>query len=401
MAFSFFSGAKKNDNLALVIDIGSSSVGSAFVLLNKEQKPHILAASRVDIVFQEEINIDRFRKAMVVALTESVRDLVEDHLPQISRSLGTAVPAYTYVIFSSPWYASQTRTVSTEQEKPFRMTKEVLDRIVRREVDIFERSAEALRMGNDPVIIEKHVMRVALNGYDTSEPFAKEATTLDVALFISVCPEQIMDEVIKAISTFFSRAHISFHSFLFAAFDVLRSLPSTQSRFLIVDIGGEVSDVGSVADQALLETISFPVGKRTILRNLSQALSTTPDEALSLIRLADEKRLSSAHTDRVGKALFDAGGVWVSGFEKILADVADRSAIPNTLFLFADDDVLPFLDVLAKREGLAQFTISDEPFSVLPLSTAALRDICTFEREAVRDSFLMVDAAFVHKIFSL
>lgn len=401
MAFSFFSGSKKGTTLALVIDIGSSSVGTALALFSPTgEKPRVLAGTRTEMVFQEDLNIERFQKAMSDALAESLHEIEKKHVPRVRKIAGTSAPLFAYVVFSSPWHASQTKTISAEQE-PFRMTRDILDRIARREIDTFERAGLTSRLGSDIITIEKHIMHVALNGYETQEPFGKEARTLDVGIFMSVIPRVVIENVEKTITRFFVGVKSSFHSFPFVAFDVLRGFPGAPERFLIIDISGEVTDVSVVSDKILFETATFPFGKRTILRTLSRALSTTPDEALSLIRLSDEKRLSHTHTDRVGKALSDSGDEWVAAFEKTLSGLADRVAIPHKLFLSADDDLLPYFTALVKKEGFAQFTLTDEPFSVFPLSSAALYDLCAFEREAPRDPFLMMESAFAQKLFSL
>ena len=162
-----------------------------------------------------------------------------------------------------------------------------------------------------------------------------------------------------------------------------------------------MTDVSVVSDRVLLETATFPVGKRTILRNLSRTLSTTADEALSLIRLSAEKRLSGAVEKRVGKTFLDSDNIWVTSFEKVLAEIATHTGIQSALFVSADDDLLPYFTTLVKREGFAQRTMTDELFSVFPLSSAVLYSVCQFDRESAHDPFLMLESAFASKLFTL
>ncbi len=397
--FSF--GKKEKEELVLIVDIGSASVGVAIATLSREGTPLIHMVAREDMVFQEELNTSRFRKSLTDALSKVMNQLVPVHMPEIIKKTGLSLPVRAYVVFSSPWHASETRTVSSAQDTPFRMTEEMMERIVKREIDSFERTGLPAQIGGAFSVSEKHVMRVALNGYETKEPFGKEARTLDLGIFLSVIPQPVLDDVKGAIEKSYAISKYSFHSFPFVVFDVVRGFATAPDQFLIIDVGGEVTDVSLVADRVLLETATFPVGKRTILRNLSRALQTTPDEALSLIRLTDEKRLSETHTNRIGNALSDTGGLWVSAFEKTLRGIADHAPIPSALFLSADDDLLPYFGSLVKRESFAQFTMTDEPFSIFLLSSAILHDICRFDRSSPRDPFLMLGAAFAGKLFTL
>ncbi len=396
--FSF--GKKEKQELALIIDIGSASVGVAIALLSREEKPKIFVVAREDMVFQENLDIPRFRAGMSDALAKTLRTL-ERQLPDVLKKTNNIPPSRMYVTFSSPWHASETRTVSSVQDKSFRMTQGILDRIAKREIDSFERTGLAARLGGDLSTIEKHVMRIALNGYETSEPFGKEAKTVDVGIFLSVLSRATLDDVSAVVARVFSVEEKSFHSFPFVAFDVVRGFAGAPDRFLIVDIGGEVTDVSVVSDRVLLETATFPVGKRTILRNLSRTLSTTADEALSLIRLSAEKRLSGAVEKRVGKTFLDSDNIWVTSFEKVLAEIATHTGIQSALFVSADDDLLPYFTTLVKREGFAQRTMTDELFSVFPLSSAVLYSVCQFDRESAHDPFLMLESAFASKLFTL
>ncbi|MEK7134690.1 MAG: hypothetical protein AAB819_03135 [Patescibacteria group bacterium] len=390
-------GGKEKKELALIIDIGSASVGAAIAVLSREGKPTIFTTIREDMVFQEDLDIARFRTSMRDALAKALRTL-ERLLPDVLKKTGGSPPSRVYVTFSSPWHASETRTISSVQDKPFRMTEEILNRIVRREVNSFTRTELAARLGEDPSIIEEHVMRIALNGYETREPFGKEAKTLDVGLFLGVISRAILDDVTNETRRVFSAENKSFHSFPFVAFAVVRDFLGAPEKFLIVDVGGEVTDVSVVSDHILSETTTFPVGKRTLLRALSRAFSTTPDEALSLVRLSSEKRLSETTEGRIGKSLSDVGSVWVSAFEKALSGITTRTAIPSSLFISADDDLLPYFEALVKRESFAQYTVTDEMFSVFPLSSAALSGMCQFDRTSGRDPFLIMETAFANKM---
>ena len=57
---SIFSGHKKKDELILVFNIGSSSVGGALFEAQSSGIPKIIFSVREPIVLEEKVNIDNF-----------------------------------------------------------------------------------------------------------------------------------------------------------------------------------------------------------------------------------------------------------------------------------------------------------------------------------------------------
>jgi len=397
MSFLSF-GGKQNAQPVLIVDIGSASVAAAIAIFTPGKIPTIVAASRAPIAFQEEFDVARFRLSMLDAVGTACGNVSRE---LTTRSGNKNLPRKAFVIFGSPWYASQTRIVSSTQSAPFRMTPVVLDRLTKREVDLFLKGGDGGARGADARLMEQHMIRIALNGYETNEPFGKEATSLTATLFISLCSQAVSERVAATIKKTFYSDTIEFHSFPFAAYDTIKNMKSAPDYFLHVDMGGEITDISLVERDALLETATFPIGKRTILRELAKSLKTTTNEALSLVRLANESRLSASHQDKVGKTLTDISATWVSQFEQALAGMAGKNSIPATVFVSSDDDVLDYCVALVKKESFAQYTITDEPFNVIPLSAATLHESCAHARDVVRDPFLMMDTIFANRLLTL
>ena len=59
---------KKKEELTLVFDIGSSSVGGALFYVQKSGIPKIIFSIREPIVFEEEINFDRLLSSTMKTL---------------------------------------------------------------------------------------------------------------------------------------------------------------------------------------------------------------------------------------------------------------------------------------------------------------------------------------------
>ena len=150
-----FSKPKKEKELALVFDIGSSSVGGAVFEVEKLGVPEIILSVREPIILEEKINIDRFLFLTIKSL-ETVASRV--------CMAGIGKPSRIFCVLSSPWYASQTRTIKLEKNAPFLFTPKLADDLIQKEMSLFreEHSTELSRSNNRIRPIEFKNMKIML-----------------------------------------------------------------------------------------------------------------------------------------------------------------------------------------------------------------------------------------------
>jgi len=93
--------------------------------------------------------------------------------------------------------------------------------------------------------------------------------------------------------------------------------------------------------------------------------------------------------------------VWLSAFQSALTELSSEFAIPSTVYITADPDLLEWFVSLATKEQFAQFTMTDEPFSIIPLDMPFLHEFSSFGLHAKRDTFLTIGTIFADKVFGL
>jgi len=400
MAFSLFSRDKGSARLALVFDIGSASVGGALALFEDEKTPKIIYAVRKDMVFQEELDTERLQSVMLKTVAETAADIQQNGISHLKFTrLGSHIPRKAYCTLASPWHATQTRMIRLKKEKPFKVTRQFIDELITKEVDAFKESEDVKdQMGSKTGnIIEKRLIQMKLNGYETPEPENKEARSLEAALFVSVSPKELLKSIAQEIRRTFAVREIEFNSFSLAAFDVLRNIRPETNDFLFLDISGEITDVSLVRSGVLMETATFPTGKRDIIRALAKTLETNMADALSLLRLYHAKNISAHHKENIRKALGSGAEEWTSQFQKSLAGLSEFFSIPSTVLFTSDKDLEGWFASLVAEEQFAQFTMTDKEFDVVPVDTALLNNFCRFSSRAVIDPFLALETVFANK----
>src|SRR3989344_2193273 len=116
-----FSHIKENKKLAVVFDLGSSSVGGALFHAEEGQVPKIIFSIREPIVLLEQMDPDQFLSLSMKSLS-----VVAD---RISKS-GLGAPHRIFCVLASPWYASQTRIIKLEKNTPFTFTTKLADTLI-------------------------------------------------------------------------------------------------------------------------------------------------------------------------------------------------------------------------------------------------------------------------------
>lgn len=383
--------SSKKPKIAIVFDVGSSSVGVAVIALSPKSKPKLLFSVREQMVFQENLKFDRFVSSMLATLEKVARVLERFSLPPHS---GRAVS----VFFSSPWYASQTRVSKRNFAVPTMITDALLSDIQKKEVEDF-REFEMKKLGKDAVVIETQTVQVKLNGYETAAPEGKTTFALETSVYVSIVPQKIVHAVKEKISGLFHNRNVSFHTFSFSSFAVARDIFFHKKDFFSIDISGEVTDISIVRDNVLQETRTFPQGKNFLLRKIALELGVTHAEALSYFSMVSSQKLAEAEIQKVKKIMSAVGKEWLSEFRGSLYELSREGGfLPRDIFFTADEDVSSWFAENIQDEQMPEIILAEKTFTVHHLNTAFLSSFCESEKSALRDSFLMIEAVFLAKL---
>lgn len=375
----------------MIIDVGSSSVGVGLAEISQGDKPHISWATREEMVFQTELNFSRFFSAMLEALDRALERLEKE-----SRD----VPKPFVVSFASPWYVSQTRMVTVNRATPFTVTEKGIHKLIEREVEAF-RTTYLPQYKNvaeeETDILEAESIQIKLNGYDVSKPYGVSAKDMRMAVYVSVSSHKVLTAVEQKIFKRFHGRNVKFHSFPLVAFSTIRDTFVDANDFLFLDISGEVTDVSIIRDDAILETISFPLGKNFLIRRIASAHNTVPEEAASLLRIFTEGKSDDATRMKIQTTLIAARKEWMQYFTEALADLSKDLALPYRVFFTADGDVAPWFADVLRSEEFEKYTFTDEPFQVTIFDSPILSGFSSIAAQVPQDPFILLEAVFVAK----
>ena len=350
----FLWNKKESDDkgeLVLVFDIGSASVGGALFRKRKSGIPQIVKTFREPIILEKNIDIDQFLLSTAKSLDIIVNKIYKT---------GVGAPSGIFCFLSSPWHVSETRVISLKKNTPFMFTTKLADDLIKKEISLFEDEhlVEYAHADNAVRSIELKNIKTMLNGYETPKPLDQKTKELEMTIFISISPEQVLKKIEETIMRHFHFEAIKFSSFVMASFAVVRDMYIHEDGFLLIDIGGEVTDISMIKKNALRGSISFPLGCNFIVRGIASALSSSPSEAKSLISLSKDGHAAESVVKKLEPALTKLKAEWLDKFQESLSNLSNDISIPATIYLTLDTEMAAFFSEIIKTQQFNQYNFT-------------------------------------------
>ena len=404
---SLFRFRNLEETLVIILDIGSASVGGALVLFNKTTAPFVVYTVRREIKFHQKIDFERFILSTKDTLDEVIGYLQKEGLFYLKlKGRSHLTPEAVHCIFGAPWYASQVRTLHVSREKPIRVNRDSLSEILTKEIHSFEdmESERYFREGikrGEMELVEKETLWVKLNGYEVKKPYNRLAKELEVLLYLSVVPTEVVKIIHDRVTRAFHVETVVFHSSSLAFWSTIRDMWHNEEDYLVVDISGEITEISLVRGGKLIETASIPLGKNFFVRKIASRLKISLHEAFSLFNLYITEKGSEDAMRQVKEILTELKKEWLDRFQEALDALNEGLFLPTRMFLITDSFFTQwFLDIIKKADP-SRGSLSTESFFITPVDDRAFEEAIHLGDALRKDPFLFMETVFVEKMFQL
>lgn len=341
--FSF--GKKKARSLAL-IDIGSASVGGAYVHIEEGTQPIIYYTARVNVEPREG---EEITDSMLRSLSFLERLLIEEGAPALRREAGDASIEQVLVSIAAPWQETRVSTTHMQERKPFTFTRAHLE----------EAGARILPPDKDHVRSGQAVIATILNGYETANPFGKRTTRAEMVILASSIDRKVAHSLKTSLRRAFHTDAIELTAFAPVAYAAFRDLYPHQDDFIVLDVSGCGTDVALVKRGLLTEVRSVACGTH----DLAQAART----AGKLAHASSGALLDPMVNQSFSKESGAIERTWLDGMHEAFSSFASVQALPRTVFLLADPDARDYLKRTLETSESRSLWLSDDPLSVIPV----------------------------------
>jgi hypothetical protein len=382
----FFKSEKKKDDIVVIFDIGSGSVGGAIARIpsNPNQIPTIIKSVRADVISREELDFKIFTEDMLDALNSTAKMLYDSKI---------GAPSKIHCVLASPWYLSETRVVKLARPHSFPFTQKIADEMLEKEIASLKESYDKKygSIKTVPQVIEHNVMGVSLNGYLIDDPIGKRSRSVEMHMAISLSPKSILDKIEKTISNTFHHIPVTFSSFVMSSYLAVREKYVTPDSYLLLDVGGEITDVAIITKGILKASLSFPFGKKTFFKYMCTKLEIETRDAEELFSLYSAGTLSDRKLKKIEPLFQSIENSWGEAFRACIGTLPHTLRLPSTIFLTADADIRGWFMNVVKNEPFIQSMVADHKCTVITLEGPEFLTMCSV-RDGTCDPFLMVEA---------
>lgn len=346
MQFSFLK--KTSGEYIAIIDVGSDSVGISIVEMS--DIPRIIKTYREDIPFKDQIDFSVF--------TEEMMRTLKNVCQKMSLS-GAPTPKRISIVLSSPWYISEARRINFEDKHSFVFSEKMSEKILNQEISLIKKNHEKIygEGRNGIVIINKDILQVKLNGYTVSDPIGKKARSVDMDMVITMISNNLYHLMRNTLNPIFHDIPQTFSSSMSSLYITTREKYHNIDSFIIIDIGGEVTDISVVLEDIPRNLASFPFGRQTFFRYLKKWLNKDIEETKSLFSMYQDGSLSNEEKDKMEKALSPIRKIWLEDLALSLRKIPEPRIIPSAVFFLVNREVHSWF--------LESFTEKNTPVSVL------------------------------------
>ena len=265
-----------NKKRTVIFDIGTSSVGGAYIAY-KDSLPHILFHKRLEADIDDYENFERYFTQTLSGLNNISKLITtrKDYSP----------PQRIACFLPSVLYMSEIRTITYKEDKPVEITKAIVSKVIDEEISKSKKSIAFEREIPDgkPVILAQELINLKLNGYVINEPYGKKADELTLTLFISYTSDSVIKRIESEIHKIIQVEDIEFRGAAHSLYNIINNHLEDQNDYLLYNLNGEITELLVVRSGKLSQIVTYPFGRRTLVRKLRDRLNINYKEAETIL----------------------------------------------------------------------------------------------------------------------
>lgn len=335
---SFFQLSKNHARTIALIDIGSASVGGAYVRVAEGKIPTLYYTARVAVEKKEG---EEIANSMLHSLAFLERLLMEEGAPALRRETGSGAVDEIRVSVAAPWQETSVISSRIQEDHDFTFTHAHLEAVLKKKP-----------LSEGRVSSGETVIATLLNGYSVAKPFGKKAKRAELTILSSSIDKEVSEAIRSSLRKAFHTSEIRITSFAPAAYSVFCAQYPHQKDFIVLDVSGSGSDVLFV--------------KHGLLADVQHVSESTPN-------MGYESTDTSA---------------WLSALRTVFATFAENRGLPHTVFLLADEGVRDDIKRIIEENDLKALWRTGSELSLIALAPSAFASGVQAKGKAGADLFL-------------
>lgn len=394
---------KSDSKVCLLIDIGSGSITTSYVLYERGKHLVFLHTLSREFTIADKPTSFKLVENMSNTLDSLLLDMSKNGFSHKYFKSNSKNISQVVMSFSSPWFMPKTKHVEIIKEKAFTITDSFINDLVSKEEEVFKKEimSEHDSDGNDTFeVVENSIVHIKVNGYALKSISGHKTNSLDAYLCMSVISGGVLERVYSLIlkHTHISRENILIHTFPVVSFSVLRDLFSQTRDFIILDATSEVTDITLVQGDIIVNTASIPTGKNFIVRQIAREFKVSVEIAESTLALYIAEKLDKVTADKMEKVITEIEKEWAVYFEKALLDLSQQLSLPQKLYITSDYESSKIYSMFVKLPKADVTALFRKNVDVLHVENKVLNNFYVNDSITIPNEFIVILAIFYQKI---
>lgn len=320
---------------AVILDIGSGSVGAAIVASDAVTDQHpIIYSCRVSAAVTAK-NTDPLKK-IEEALFQTFLKLSSDGIKSLAAYDKNARVQYMQVTIAAPWTHTVSQQAIYEEENEFKISRTLIEQLIE---SARTKVAEILK--NDEniqkealVIICQSTLYISANGYAVQSPVGLRAKKIYISHALGLAPKHLLQTLKKLRDKVFTDITIQGSTFILIFYKVIRRLFPAQSEYCLIDITHEATEVAVIRNFELKKVLHINIGSQTLLRSIEEKTSI-PSKNSTLFISGSPAELTQKQKILL-ESIFTE---YQDTLTTLFASMGDILTIPKLMYLHSDASV--------------------------------------------------------------
>lgn len=318
---------KHEKEVGVAFDIGTSSVSAAVFsyVRTMPRRPHMIAVHRIAIDSLSDIHADSLHRTIVKQL--------KNILGKVHESIGNNVVKHVMLGLTAPFYIASSTKLSHARKNPtVSITQAEIHALL---AEGEKKFLASYAQGNTTSIIlfTKLLLKTFVNGYRVQRAVGTVGKTLDIAIRYEATTRAFARELMMPVQSLYAGADTHIMTISLAYLYAFRETMHTDDSIMIIDIGGEVTEISIISDGTLEHVISIPAGVSFIVRRIAEALRVPYADARFIIRRFTEQTLETEKTVLVTNIITQAVADWQDAFIREFDSYVAEDALPVRILL--------------------------------------------------------------------
>ena len=374
----------------ILLDIRSSSIAGAIVSVIKNSEPTIEYTVRKKIFFDDSENVENFINKSYKNLEDVLDEIVGVGFKKIKLNKNESMKIEdVFCTLASPWYKSKIKNFSVNEKEPVTFTEEYLNKILVAEKNIKD-------LEKDNAYVDKKILSVFMNGYQTEDPYGKSANNISLSFYNSFINKKTKKEIREIIFRKLHSKKITFYTHPVLMVSVIKNIFHSMKNFLMIDVSGEITEIGLFRDGIFQSFITVPIGTNFFVRELVSKCSIDKETAVSQLNLLCGNKLDEKCSEKTNEILKSSTKEWSENISSAIKKEWEQEIIPPILFLTVDNECKELMQsVLTDKQTYGNILkMNREPILHI-LNQESVNKFSNYREGAKKDSLLTIFSMFV------